>query len=108
MRIICSFIRIIEGNLNFHPGCSHKIILSSMCHGGVGVSYRFQQLETPGSCFELSEYQFVTIIIINQVKLSCFLCRLVPYPSLLHVRGRGAVGQAVQGGFSCPHLGIES
>ena len=48
-------------------------------------------------CFKLSEYKFITIIIIIQIKLSCFLCHLVSYPWLQEW------GQAVQGGLSCPH-----
>ena len=35
---------------------------------------------TDSTCFKLSVHKVVLFIIIIQVKLSCFLCRLVSYP----------------------------
>ena len=55
--------------------------------------------------FKLSVHEVVSFIIISQIKLSCFLCRLVSYPQL---QGWGA---SCPGRFILPpppHLGIES
>ena len=63
----------------------------------------FNSFNAHFTCFKLSVHEVVSFIIIIQVKLSCFLCCLI---SLTFVAGGGGGGQTVQGGLSCPHLGI--
>ena len=44
----------------------------------LGIMFNF--FNAHFTCFKLSVHAVVSLIIIIQVKLSCFLCRLVSYP----------------------------
>ena len=53
------------------------------------------------TCFKHSVHEFVSFIIIIQVKLSCFLCRSVSNPKVAGVGGK--LSRMV---YLAPHLGI--
>ena len=52
--------------------------------GGGTLVKKVKSFYAHPSCFKLSEYEFITTtsIIVIQVNLSCFLCRLVSYPGV--------------------------